>query len=217
MKRIFIVGGGSSLTGFRFDKLNNVDCITINRSLFDVPSPKYFITIDHSFLFKIKNKNERKIFNRTKATKFFAANFGSGQLQYRDGAVFCTKTKKKYDLSAFDIVIKSMEVGGLGFDWKDFKTGNCSGFCAMQLAVLLGYRKICLLGIDLVASEAGAVHYHNAPGYNPAKTLRALDEYFNYFAAGIKVANKRGVDVISCSGISRLNQIIPYEKPSNLI
>ena len=221
MARVFIIGGGSSLRGFPFNRLSKVDCITINRSLFDVPSPKYFITIDHSFLYKIKARREQKILAHTSATKFFIANFGGGQLRFKGGAIYCTKTKKSYNLSAFDVVIKSTKIGGIGGNWNEFSTGNCSGFCALQLAVLLGYTEIYLLGIDLVASDDGAVHYHSAEGYNANKTEQSLPEYHAYFHDALFQIDHRPefrhIRVISCSKISALNDIIPYRNPLKVL
>ena len=51
---VFIVGGGSSLSGFDFQKLKNRDTIAINMSALDVPNPTYCITADSGIFRKIQ-------------------------------------------------------------------------------------------------------------------------------------------------------------------
>ncbi len=215
MSRVFIIGGGPSLRGFKFKKLRKHDCISVNKAIFHVPDSKYFITIDHSFLNKIGSK--REIIRSSKATKFFVANYASGQLIDKGGKIICTKTKKHYELAEFDVIIRSRGYGGLGTAWNDFRNGNCSGYCALQLAALLGYNEIYLLGLDLTTRD-GKTHYHNGyGGQRPGSFEKSLSRYLVHFASGIKEAQSRGIKVISCSEISRLNDLIPFVAPSKVL
>ncbi len=48
--RVFIIGGGTSLTGFDFSLLKDDDIIAVNKSIEYVPHAKYFITMDYTFI-----------------------------------------------------------------------------------------------------------------------------------------------------------------------
>ena len=207
MAAAFVVGGGPSLTGFQFSRLNGVDSIATNAAILNCKA-KYFITIDYTFLKKIRQHTQA--FQTHKASKFFVANLASGNLTEARGGFICSKLKRGYDLSKFDVVIKSRRCDGLSFQWKGFRSGNNSGFCALQLAVLLGYSEIYLLGIDLTYSGKMHTHYHNIYGGRPARFDSRLAAYYNYFETGICDLKESGIKVYSCSEISLLNRHIPY-------
>jgi hypothetical protein len=213
MSKIFIIAGGPSLRGFNFKSLRGHDCIAVNKSLFDVPRAKYFVTIDHSFLGKT---HSRKFLQKSEACKFFVANYASGQLIDDNGRIMCTKTRKPYNLAAFDVIIRSRAYGGLGETWNDFRNGDCSGYCALQLAVLLGYTEIYLMGVDL-AIDGNTTHYHEGYGQRAGRLKRDLARYYGFFVKGIAAANKIGVKMFSCSSISRLNDLIPFIQPAKAL
>jgi len=212
MSKVFIVAGGPSLRGFNFKCLKGYDCIVVNKAIFDVSCPKYFITIDHAFLGRAK---ARKVVANPKVKSYFVANYASGQLVNKRGKIFCKKTKRYYNLDEFDIVIESRRFDGLGFNWEDFRNGNCSGYCALQLAILLEYTEIYLLGLDLKV-DGNNTHYHSGYGYSTARMTKNLNEYFNYFKTAIQDLPRR-VKVVSCSKNSRLNRLIPYTPISGLL
>lgn len=208
MSEIHVVAGGPSLKGFDFNKLKNKECIAINKSILYVPNAKWFITIDYSFLHKIK-QNERNELIKSKATKVFVANYGSDHLRDIGGAIKCTKTNKIYDLSLFDIIIRSKHIGGISMEWNKFSTGNCSGYCALQLAVLLKYDNIHLYGIDL-KTNSRTTHFHGGYGEHEITLCKKLNRYSNDFFKGIKICKNHGINVISRSKYSPLNKLIPY-------
>jgi len=108
------------------------------------------------------------------------------------------------------MIIKNAGVEGIGFEFKDFKTGYNSGFCAFQLAVLLGYKKIHLLGFDLCEKES-KTHYHSR--YRNRKTIssKMFDKFYANFVLAIGILKeKTDIEVISHSKISRLNSSIPF-------
>ncbi len=214
MNRVYIVAGGPSLDGFDFKRLRNYNTIVINKAIEHVPNPNYFITIDHSFM--THKVDPRKIQN-TKATKFFVANFGSGSLQYIKGTIKDVKNNIAYDLSPFDVIIKSERIDGMGFSWNDFRSGNNSGYCALQLAILMGFDEIYLLGVDLEL-DGGKTHYHKGYRSHPAKRMKQnLIEYKKHFIKGVAEAKEEGEVIISCSPNSALNGIIPYTKLSEAL
>jgi len=204
-KRVFVIGGGHSLSDFDFTKLANEDTIVTNKSILDVPFPNYFITIDYTFLKKIG----ADCFKQINTTKLFVANFGCSTLKEKNGQIVDTKFNLKYHLDSFDKVIKSYRSDGIGFSFDDFRNGTNSGYCALQLAVILGYKEIYLLGMDL--NTTNKTHYHGGYGQSHKVFNEKLEKYFQLFKVGLlELQSCSDVEVFSCSSNSRLNSIIPY-------
>lgn len=208
----FIIGGGPSLKDFDFCLLQDKDTIAVNKSILDVPSPNYFITVDFTFLRKLS----RSRLSSVDTTKVFVACLNFDYIKEEDGRIIDTKHNIVYDLSDFDLIIKSRGDRGIGYQYKDFKNGLNSGYCALQYAVILGCTKIYLMGIDLCLRKNKEdaqikTHYHDGYGQNPNKFSSKLEEYFAHFAFGLQeIKNKTNIKVISLSPISRLNNIIDY-------
>lgn len=203
-KEVYIVGGGASLKGFDFDKLKNKDTIAINKSLFYLDNPTYFITMDYTFL---KKTNNISLFN---IPKFFVTNLSTGDLIEKNGQFIDKKTT--YILKDFDIIIKSYKAEGIGFKWNDFRNGRNSAYCGLQLAILLGYKKINLLGIDLVITDNQS-HFHGGYGESIERFNKKLERYYQYFEEGIKeIQQKANIKIYSCSAVSRLNNILSYKE-----
>lgn len=204
----FIIGGGPSLKGFPFDKLHSKDTIVVNKSIFDVPNPNYFISVDYTFLKKIRKKIDR--FREIETTKVFVADFHFVYLKERDGRIVDTRFNLVYDLKDFDVIIKARKVGGIGYTFGDFRTGLNTGYCALQLAVILGYRKIYLLGIDLNREEV--THYHGGYGEGLDDFNAKLGMYMDHFRLGLQQlkSERPDIEVVSGSSVSQLNKIILY-------
>lgn len=205
-KEVWVVGGGPSLRDFNFSKLTDKHTITINKSVFYVPDPNYFVTVDYTFL----HKGDISRFRSINTLKIFVIDFSTGSLREQNGRIVDTKFNIIYRLQDFSVIVKSYKDKGIGYAFDDFRTGGNSGFCGLQLAVILGYRKIYLLGFDLKITNE--THFHE--GYSkPRKEFEEkLDLYYSYFDSGIKALHKEypEVEVFSCSPISKLNQFIPY-------
>lgn len=195
-KKVFIVASGPSLTDFGFNKLKNKDTIAVNHAVHSVPDPTYYITADSGVIRKSADNNFWKLGKDTVKI----AVMGPEHKRY---------SKVKDVLYKFDKVIKPARFDGvIGFNYEDFATGKCTGFCALQLAVLLDYKRIYLLGIDLVAPE-GKRHFYGKAGIPDAS--RCLGTFYEHFVTGINILHKESdVRVVSCSSISRLNQYIPF-------
>jgi len=201
---VYIVGGGSSLKDFDFYQLKDKDTIAVNMSSLDVPSPTYCITADSGTFRKI----QEGYFKEVKTTWVLVTNPNHCTMQWQYGRFINIKNNYVYDLFAVNMVIKNAGVDGIGFTFDDFRTGYNSGFCALQLAVLLGYKKIYLLGIDL--TQGIDCHYHNR--YHGRKIdTESFDRYYNNFVIALKILKRKtDIEVVSCSKISRLNGIIPF-------
>lgn len=207
---VFIVGGGHSITARDLQKLAFEDTIVINKSIFYVPNPTWFITLDHSFL--IKMRRNRKNFSKINCPKIFVANFSKPYIVEENGIIRDKRFDDLvYNLKDFDIIIKSYTMGNFGLTWNDFRNGDNSGFCGVQLAILLGYKDIRLVGIDLNVGKLS--HYHHGYGQPIHKFAKKCENYYRIFAHSIETLKhkKRDVRIYSCSPVSKLNTIIPYK------
>ena len=131
-------------------------------------------------------------------------------MKYKDGKFKHVHSGYIYNLFSMNMIIKNAGVEGIGFEFKDFRTGYNSGFCAFQLAVLLGYKKIHLLGFDLCENNS-KTHYHSK--YKNRKTInnKMFEKFYTNFVLAIKILKeKTDIEIISHSKISRLNNSVLY-------
>jgi len=155
----FVVGGGPSLNGFDFTQLNEFDTIAVNKSVEYIPNPTYFITTDYSYFVKASLPIER-IKQKSKNT-YFVANMTHDYMSFQNGRIIDTRRNFVYnDLYQYTGVIESNNIDGFGSSLAEFSNGANSGHCGIQLALLLGYQKIYLLGFDLNAE--GQTHFHQS-------------------------------------------------------
>jgi len=202
---IYIVAGGASLEGFDFCSLEGLDTIVVNKTLFNVKNPTYFITMDYSFMGKCPGAVQQL---PQATTKVFVAALDVPYLADKNGLIVDTRSKLIYDLSPFDLIIKSKSKDGLGDSWSTFCNGWNSGYCAMQFAFVMGYKRIVLLGIDLVAQKQ--THFHGGYGESPESFNKKLLGYYESFKEGLKPANMNGQVVYNCSKDSKLKDIIGH-------
>lgn len=209
MSKIYVVGGGPSLTHINLKLLKDETTIGVNKTIFHLPSPSYFITMDYTVIAKLTLEKVKAL----SCPRFFVANLSTPYLQVRRGAICDTRTGRIYQdiFECFDSVLLSRKEEGIGTSLRDFRCGNNSGYCAFQLAVALGYTEIYFLGIDLNV-DGGHTHFHQ--GYKEAYSSfsRKLPNYTKIFVQGIEELRRKlpEVRVYSCSSISSLNSHIPY-------
>ena len=212
--KIFIVGGGHSLTPNDFCLLNKVTTIAVNKSFFFLKNPDCFVTMDYSFLRKLAT-SELELLQKSNCSKFFVLN--SKFVKQINGVFVDTKNSLPYkQLNIFDVIVKSKKEEGIGFSWADFRHGDNSGYCALQLAVLLGYKEIYLCGIDLNIA-GNKTHFHSGYGEDKKQFELKLERYFDNFLLGITECLKNGIKLTSCSPVSRLNKVIEYKPLSFVI
>ena len=155
----FVVGGGPSLNGFDFSLLNGFDTIAVNKSVEYIPNPTYFVTTDYSYFIKASLPIEK--INQKVNKSYFIANMSHSYMEYKNGYVVDTRRNFKYeDLYHYDGIIESYNKIGFSSSLVDFSHGENSGHCGIQLALLLGYKKIYLLGFDL--NKDGLTHFHQS-------------------------------------------------------
>jgi len=208
-KECFVIGGGSSLSSFNWNSLTYKDTIVSNAAIFYVPKPKYFVTVDYTFYTKL-NETDRDIFDNIGTTKIFIADMSEGTpLIEENGRILDPRWNLVYKLNPYDMVVKAKYKQGFSYEFSQFCTGINSGYCALQTAIALGYKKIYLLGIDLNAPTE--THFHNKYKNKEATDFRSkLDRYYNYFESGLRqLKQENQVEVINCSESSRLANLIP--------
>jgi len=199
---IYIIGGGPSLKDFDFEQLNDLDTIAVNVAALDVPNPTFSITADSGQFRKL----QEGYFDSVNTTWVLVTNPDHCTMKWKGGIFKHVRSGYVYNLLAPTMVIKNAGVEGLGFSFNDFRTGYNSGFCALQLAVLLRYHRIHLLGIDLTDGH----HYHDR--YARVISKGDLRNYYLNFIRALKILKeKTDIQVISHSSISKLNKFIPYE------
>jgi len=213
--RVFLVGGGPSLLNFNFAQLKNEDTICVNSSVFDVPQPNFFITKDYSFLLKhlincLQSKIEGAKFWDS-IVKIFIACYAEETLTDIDNEIIDIRNGITYDLCPIDWVIKNDKQWGISSTLSDFRCGVDSGYGALQLAILLNYKEIYLLGYDLQIKNR--MHYHSRYGSTKivSQFQKKLNGYLKLYAEACRdIKNMKQVKLISCSSISALNSWINY-------
>ena len=203
-KSVYIVGGGGSLLGFDFAKLKDKETIAVNVAALDVPNPTYCITADSSIFKKV----QEGYFKNVKTTWVLVTNPDHCAMKFKDGLFKGVHTGFVYNLFCMDMIIRNAGVEGIGFSFNDFKTGYNSGFCGFQLAVLLGYTEIHLLGFDMTIGKK--CHYHDK--YRNRKISgNSFNNYLTNFIKALKIIkDETDIKVISHSAISKLNESITY-------
>ena len=155
----FVVGGGPSLNGFDFTQLNGFDTIAINKAVEYIPNPTYFVTTDYSYFVKASLPIDQIKLKVQKS--YFVANMSHSYMEMKGGQIIDTRRNFVYeDLHHYDGVILSNHSSGFSSTINEFSNGENSGHCGIQLALLLGYKKIYLLGFDL--NEEGQTHFHQS-------------------------------------------------------
>ncbi len=213
----FVIGGGPSLKGFDFSLLKDQNVVAINQAIWKISTAQYFVTTDYTWLLKnqisgFTNLEAKNKFKKHPAEKYFILALGQDRLIPIDE--FHCRDRKfglTYDLSLFDRVIRPKQYGGMGFSFEDFHYGSDSGFCGLQLAVILGFKTIYLLGFDFCNSGVDT-HYHEdyTTIFDVDSYQAKLNEFLIPYPQALKELREKGIQVFSCSHISKLNGHILY-------
>ena len=160
---VYIVGGGPSLRDFDFSTLNGRPTIVVNRAFESVPDADVFITMDGRFL-----RTYQEGLAHFAGHKIFVEN-GPLKGSIPDGILTCPGIGEK--------AISQRLSWGLGH-------GNNSGFCAINLALVLGAERVVLLGFDLLDRESTEpVHYHSGyPWNSTSREYARFRDNFNWLA-----------------------------------
>lgn len=179
---VFIIGGGSSLTGFDFSLLKNKRTIAVNKAFLSHTTADVLYWSD-SRVYQWYKKDIDKF----KGDKY---------------------TIKPYGGIGGDVkVLKNMGKHGLELSPDGIKHGNNSGHAAMNVAYHYGVKRMILLGFDM-QNVKGVSHFHD--GY-PVKQTRdeiykkSMIPEFHQISEDLK---KKKIEVINANP----NSALPFFK-----
>jgi len=226
---VWIIGGGPSLKDFDFDLLSGHDIIAVNKGICSVPRALAFITMDYTFVDypKYKKCDFQEVENRADNKIFILNRSKPGRITHDDGVFKDSKFNYIYrDLYKFDHIYEakaeSNSKTGWGLNLESFAHGNNSGFCAVQLAILMGYQNIYLLGFDLKVQTWGnqtITHYHG--GYGAAQfdnqLINSISDHLNGFKNASKLFKDQECSIYNCVQDGGLAYTLPYADPIPLL
>ncbi|MHA1225226.1 MAG: glycosyltransferase [Candidatus Hodarchaeales archaeon] len=180
--RCFIIGGGESLKGFDFSKLNGELIIGVNRAYEKVDCSIMFAMDYEFYKWIVRGKLGQKAKEKFDNFKGYKVWVDSAKYSYLK-----------------DIFLLNC-IGTDGFSWslKDGLASGCnSGYAALNLAVCLGANPIYLLGFDMRGG-----HWHTEyPDKQPESVYKKFKIYFEKIAPELK---QKGIKVINLNPNSTL-------------
>ena len=180
---VYIVGGGPSLKDFDWKRLKGKKVIAINRAFQVLPDADVLYWTDSRF-WKWYNQEIKQF----KGFKY---------------------TCRPYSPEQQDVILlKAINTKPLSLDLAHISHGNNSGYGAINLAVLLGAKKIYLLGYDMASKDANT-HWHD--GYS---TKHNHTIYVKMMAAFNKIAPELAKNNITVYNANVKSQLTVFEKCS---
>lgn len=177
-KSCYIIGGGPSLRDYDFSWLANKNTICVNASFLHVPNPSVIYWSD----------------------SYFYDRFANRLINYSCYKV-TNKPKKLYDNV---YVYRNTGIIGLETDPTGLKSGNNSGYAAINLAFHLGAKTIYLLGYDM-DNMGHYRHFHKEYIYsNHVDHNLYKDRMIPHFSSLVEPLKERGVEVINANMNSKL-------------
>lgn len=185
----FIVGGGPSLTGFDFRRLEGKGHILgVNQAIFDAPCDAG-VSVDGGFIVKMHDA----LVDFAREHSLYLALSGDhamSALRFVPGAVYLQTVSKV----------------GLSFDPKQLHRGATSGYAALGVAILKRAKRVVLLGFDY-GVLGGRHHYHdvydNVGLHHRAQDMSWRIWHERYKDAAVECRN-HGIEVINASLQSKL-------------
>jgi len=183
-QRCFVIGGGPSLKGFDFKRLEGQGrIIATNRSFLDVPFADLLLAMDPDCYDYIREGNLPgwpDSWKRFKAFRGFKV-WIDGNCNNMPGVLHLNNIQDP-------CFSKNLHNGIYG--------GNNTGTAALMLAAALGCSPIYLLGIDgKHDKKTGKSHYHK--GYPKTQHEAIANSFVSYFHEAKKALAKRGIQVIN--------------------
>ena len=175
MSTWYLAGGGPSLKNFDWSRLYNKNTIAINRSFQKLPNAPVVLFQDFHFW-----------------------QWYEKELVTHPGLI--VTCEKRITHPKVNIYKKS---GPRGIDERPgyLRTGNNSGFAAINLAYHLGAKTIFLLGYDMQFKE-GESHWHN--GYKIENYEKVFKKMIMYFESVVVPLEKHGIDIYNACPDSKI-------------
>lgn len=188
--RTFIIGGGTSLKGFDFNRLKGYGhVIVINDALLSIPWADSFFTCDY-----------RWVGNR------------SNQLQKFQGKIYLAIPQEKFPKDVSFTALKREYRKGYSEDKSLVHLGGNSGFAALNLATLMGAKDIFLFGYDFY-TEQNERHFHGGYDWDHNGSARYYKSWAEGFGVSVPVIRKNNIRVLNFSLYSSLRYFPRHELP----
>jgi hypothetical protein len=210
-KKIVIMGNGPSLKEIDFNLLKNIDTFGLNSAYRKYEEINFYPTYYGSFDYKTIDTNTHDfqyLIDHSPIKKFFFARNKFKGEKFN----FCNITR-----------IRNTYKNPIATDFNDFFYQGNSGTMACQVAIMLGYEKIILIGIDQNYIEQIEGSIKDGKGGLIIKSdITKNDNYWfdNYQQKGESynmpnkhifhtpywesLSNKTDIDIVNCSPISTL-------------
>jgi hypothetical protein len=174
MTTCYVIASGPSLKGFDFDRLPDGYRIGANKSAW-IADCNALVTIDKRFWRGFQD--EIKAFNGGKYVTELVVDD-----QPRHGAHVSKRGRFKGMSESLDEL-----------------TGTNSGFAALNIAYLLGYKEIALLGFDF-KWDGDKSHFHDGYRWQARNTSNMLPRWAREFDHTVEQFAAKGVNVINFVG-----------------
>jgi hypothetical protein len=199
---IYIIGGGSSLIGFDFDRLKDKITIGCNKAAF-IANTTYLAFFDKNFLTECREQIEEfPGIVITMEDDHIVLEERSNELDRE--TIICPHWKHRYQ----ELSETRLTPLGVSERFSDgVNTGGNSGFFALNIAYLMGANPIYLLGMDMQFGYGGKKWFYKGVDINGGE--RQYEHMKQAFEYGAIFFDQKKVKVYNCSPISRLKG---YEK-----
>ena len=188
---VYLIGGGTSLKSFKWNSLNGKRTIAINKAFFTYPLADALYWTDG----RIYAWYKREI------NKF-------------NGLKFTIRPRNDYEGEIK--VLRKGNTLGLEEARDRLAHGNNSGYAAINLAYLLGAKRIILLGYDM-KNDGKSGHFHDGYPFPTTGDKVYKTQFIPSFDSLAVALKERKIEVYNASPISALKcfPIITHEKALN--
>jgi len=160
VSRFYVVGGGPSLRGFDWSRLQSRRVIAVNRAFEKLPDAEVVYFSDLRFW----NWNKDAL------------------LRHTGRKASCMRKLRHPEIESYE----TTGISGLETTPGKIRHGNSSGYAAINVAVHRGAQEIVLLGFDMRFVD-GRCHWHDGyPVANVEKSFKQMVKYFDTLVGPLK-------------------------------
>ena len=174
----FVIGGGPSLRGFPWERLEGRDCIACNMAIRYVPWAKYMVSMDFT---PILQDPEKLADVRAFTGQVFVKYDGSG----------IHPESREFD------VVEGKPPGYITENFTEGVHAMHSGQAAAQIAMHLGYNPIYLLGVDCKMGPKALPFHHYDDGLEYEYDGGRMAQWARHMNPQARFYHERGVEVIN--------------------
>lgn len=210
-EEVFVVGGGPSLLDIDLKTIKGKDVISVTHSIYHLDNPTFHISVDYCFYACFGQFLPE--FEKKKTFKLFVASEINNNYEYSKERLLHKGDDIDYKLIHLtNGVIKSAVHSPFSKTLKNKMFANAynSGYSGIQLAYILGYKRIYLLGYDMTKINGKAQAFYDNNRIGDKKYHEHYWEYFAAFKEALLTYDKKRTEIVSCSSVSLLNEFIKF-------